>query len=258
MSSVSSELHCSDGIYTLLLNDPSSGNAINTAMAQELEGHLLEVEKNPGAVALVLTGAGDRFFSSGGNLKQYMDELTSDALQEQFSRMRGICDRIDSLPIPTIAAINGKAIGGGVELALACDLRVIHDGAYLQLPQVRLGVLTAWDGHIRLVRLVGESVALDLLVTARVLSAAEALAIGLVNRVASNAVEVSISIAEELSLNDQPALQVMKKLLRSTRSAVDETGRETARREFWQFWPPKKSPLRRGPSEAGDRSSSDH
>jgi enoyl-CoA hydratase/carnithine racemase len=136
-----------------------------------------------GARALVLTGAGDRAFVSGGDLKELSALRTEHEAASMAFRMRTICDRIAGFPTPTIAVLNGHALGGGAEFAVAADIRVAADDIKIGFNQVTLEIMPAWGGAERLVALVGYSKALLLAGTGTVLDAAEAERIGLVDKV---------------------------------------------------------------------------
>src|SRR5690606_10582502 len=130
--------------------------------------------------ALILTGAGDRAFVSGADIVELRARRGSEALMRHNAKL---CDAIEAFPVPTIAAIRGFALGGGCEVALACDLRVAGRSARLGQPEVGLGILPAAGGTWRLQRIVGLAKAKELIFTAAIIDAEEARAIGLVNRV---------------------------------------------------------------------------
>jgi enoyl-CoA hydratase len=236
-SKTTTTLEARDGAYVLTLDRPHAGNSISTAVAAELVAHLDTIESDPGASSLILVGAGERFFCTGGDIKQYVENLTSSELYEQFQTMRSVCQRIEDLPCPTISAINGLAIGGGVELALACDLRLMATDARLQLPQAQLGLVTAWDGARRLVELIGRSRALDLLWTGRTIYAGEAVAIGLANRSVGNALTAGRDLAATLAERNSAAIRSMKLLVApDPDSRLDAS--KLAAEVFHRLWPP--------------------
>jgi enoyl-CoA hydratase len=161
----------------VILNRPAARNAINAAMVAELHRVCDELETRPRL--LILTGAGDAF-AAGADLHELHRRHHGDALQGINSRL---FDRIASLPLPTIAAINGPALGGGGELAYACDFRIASANARIGNPEVSLGILAAAGACWRLQQLVSSSLAREMLLAGRVLTATEALSAGLVSQV---------------------------------------------------------------------------
>ncbi|HLJ68266.1 MAG TPA: enoyl-CoA hydratase/isomerase family protein, partial [Chloroflexota bacterium] len=160
---------------------PEKCNAISLDVIADLEALVRDLHLSRTTRPFVLRGSG-RWFSSGGDLRQFA-ELTSGEAVEMADRMAGVLRGIEALPGPTVAALNGPAIGGGVELALAFDLRVAVDSAYLHFAETRMGIITGWQGVERLSRLVGYSVCLSLMLTASRVPAGEARRLGLVNAV---------------------------------------------------------------------------
>ncbi|MEU6261334.1 enoyl-CoA hydratase/isomerase family protein [Streptomyces sp. NPDC047043] len=174
------DLELDDGLAVLTINRPHARNAISLATMDELEKAL---DAAAGARALVITGAGDRAFVSGGDLKELAALRTEDDAAAMAWRMRGICDRIAGFPAPVIAALNGHALGGGAEVAVAADIRVAADDVSIGFNQVTLAIMPAWGGAERLAALVGRGRALMLAGTGAVLDATEAQRLGLVDRV---------------------------------------------------------------------------
>jgi len=172
-----------DGLVTVLTIDrPEARNAIARATMQELAGALDEVESSPARV-LVVTGAGTRVFVAGGDLKELATIRTHEDATAMAETMRGVLDRVATLPIPVLAAVNGDAYGGGAEVAVACDMRIAADDVQCGFNQVALGIMPAWGGIERLTALVGRGRALALMTTGRVLDAEAALALGLFDEV---------------------------------------------------------------------------
>jgi enoyl-CoA hydratase/carnithine racemase len=174
------DLEFDDGLAVITIDRPHARNAISLETMDQLEKAL---DGADGARALVLTGAGDRAFVSGGDLKELSALRTEHEASSMAFRMRTICDRIAGFPTPTIAALNGHALGGGAEFAVAADIRVAADDIKIGFNQVTLEIMPAWGGAERLVELVGYSKALLLAGTGTVLDAAEAERIGLVDKV---------------------------------------------------------------------------
>jgi enoyl-CoA hydratase len=170
-----------DGIALLTLNRPAKLNALNAALLSELDSVLDDVEKSPPPAGIIVTGAGDKAFAAGADLS----EIASAGFEAFRLAERGqrIFRRLELAPVPSIAAINGYALGGGLELAMACTLRVASPNAKLGQPEVKVGLMCGYAGTQRLPRLVGRGRAMELLLTGEPVDAAEAHRIGLVNNV---------------------------------------------------------------------------
>lgn len=169
-------------VVTLTLNRPEALNALNARMFDDLEAAFSELKQDAGVRAILLTGAGSRAFAAGADIREL---VTTDAVSGEALSRRGqqVFSRIERCGKPVIACLNGVALGGGCELALACTLRLAADTAKLGLPEVKLGLIPGYGGTQRLTRLIGEGAALRLMLTAESVSAAEALALGLVQEV---------------------------------------------------------------------------
>lgn len=189
------EFERKDGIAYVTLNRPEALNARNRRMREELIDAVTVVRADPEVRAVILTGAGERAFSAGRDLKEAAREKTGVVAARQQKLEVSDTEMIARLPKPVIAAINGYALGGGCELALACDIRVAVEGAKLGLPEVSRGMIPGSGGTQRLSRVVGLGKALELILTGGVIDAEEALRIGLVNRVAPR--EGLMAAAEE-------------------------------------------------------------
>ena len=169
-------------VAVLTINRPQVLNALDAATIDELGRAVLDLEHDATVRAVIITGAGEKAFVAGADIS----ELTADRAAQARERARAgqhVFDRIEHMGKPVIAAINGYALGGGCELALACTLRLAADTARIGQPEIALGLIPGFGGTQRLARLVGKGVALEILLTGRQLTAAEALHIGLVNRV---------------------------------------------------------------------------
>jgi enoyl-CoA hydratase/carnithine racemase len=174
------DLEFDHGLAVLTIDRPHARNAIALDTMDQLEKALDAAE---GASALAITGAGDRAFVSGGDLKELAAIRTAEEAEAMAWRMRSICDRLAGFPAPVIAALNGHAFGGGAEVAVAADIRLAADDIKIGFNQVTLEIMPAWGGAERLAALVGKSRALLLAGTGAVLDAAEAEGIGLIDRV---------------------------------------------------------------------------
>jgi enoyl-CoA hydratase len=204
-------LFAREGAVALLtLNRPQSLNALNTALLHELRHAIQEIRDDSALRVLVITGTGTRAFAAGADLKE-LTALAPIAMQAYAQAGQRLFDEIEQLGRPVVAAINGFALGGGCELALACTLRVAADTARFGQPEVNLGLMPGFAGTQRLTRLVGKGRALDLLLTGRQIDAAEALRIGLVERVVPSAdvMTEARTIAEALAAKPPLAVRAI-------------------------------------------------
>ena len=204
-----------NGVATLLINRPRALNALNWAAQEIFAERVTAVSQNPSIRALIISGAGERAFGSGGDLKELVKHPETAAGERLNRVMSAALAELTRLPIPVIAAINGDAFGGGCEIVTACDLRLAAPSARFCFAQVKNGLTTGWGGAGRLVRLVGQSHALELLLTARLFDAAEAQQIGLVHRIAPGGTPVLAAAqawAAELVQLPRDALAAMKAL----------------------------------------------
>ena len=196
-----------DGIAELTLNRPQKLNALNAGVLGELEDAISRVEQDASIRGLILTGAGEKAFVAGADIAELAAQSPAQA-QQLSERGQRLFRRLEQLPKPTLAAINGYAFGGGMELAMSCTLRVAAETASLGQPEVKLGILAGYGGTQRLPRLVGRGRALELLLTGDPVTALEAHRIGLVNHV--------VPLAELLPFSRS----LMAKILKNAPQAV--------------------------------------
>jgi enoyl-CoA hydratase len=171
-----------DGVAVLTIDRPEVMNALDVETLGDLRDRLTEVREDEDVRVVVLTGAGDRAFAAGADIK-YMSGLSVDEAKEWGGLGHRVGELLETAPTVSIAAVNGFALGGGCELALACDIRYAGSTAKLGQPEINLGIIPGWGGTQRLARVCGLGVAKDLILTGRVVDAEEALRIGLVNAV---------------------------------------------------------------------------
>lgn len=168
-------------VLRLTLNRPEKRNALSLALLDEIGAALARHAADAGILCAVITGAGDKCFAAGGDLAE-LDAIRSEADTRAMSRRgRAALDAVRAFPVPVIAALNGPALGGGAELALACDLRVAAPHAEIGFLQAQLAVTTAWGGGIDLALTIGDRRALRILSTAARIEAGRALELGLVD-----------------------------------------------------------------------------
>ncbi|MFF6989258.1 enoyl-CoA hydratase-related protein [Streptomyces sp. NPDC010273] len=220
------DLELDEGLAVVTIDRPHARNAIAPSTMDELDKVLDAVA---GSKALVITGAGDRAFVSGGDLKQLSAIRTEEDAMAMSLRMRGICDRIAAFPGPVIAALNGHAFGGGAEVAVATDIRVAADDIRIGFNQVALAIMPAWGGAERLAQLVGKGRALMLAGAGTVLDAAEAQRVGLLELVLPRAEFVAGWRTLARSLATDPAREIKRVMS----GAVPE---EEAARAFARLW----------------------
>ena len=175
-----------DGIATLTLNRPDKLNAIDYMLADALLAHLDALEVDPQVRVLILTGAGDRAFSAGGDIPEFTESVKAGAnaaVRDFVRRGQAMTHRLESFPKPVIAAVNGLAYGGGCEITEAVHLAIASDRAVFAKPEIRLGMPPTFGGTQRLTRLAGRKRALEFLLTGDTFGPDRALALGLVNAV---------------------------------------------------------------------------
>lgn len=212
-----------DGVAVITVNRPEVRNAVNAAVQQDLRAALDELRTSTGVGAVVFTGAGDRAFVAGADIGQLRHYTMHTALESGLQRLY---DEIEAFPKPTIAAINGVALGGGCELALACDIRIAAEHARLGLPETSLSVLPGAGGTQRLARLVGVGRAIELILTGRLVDADEALRTGLVTTVVApeDLLPTARGIAATILAKGPLAVQLAKLVIRTGLDADQRTG----------------------------------
>ena len=215
-------------VAVVTLNRPEALNAFDSHQIERVTDAFRSLRENRAVRAVVLTGAGDRAFAAGADIKQ-MAELTE--LEGLAFGRRGhlMVSTIETLPQPVVAAVNGFALGGGCEVALACDIRIASDRAVFGQPEVGLGIPPGWGGTQRLTRLVGPGLASELILTGRRVKADEALRLGLVNAVHApdelmpRALELAASIAK----NGPTAVRSAKRLIQLAFNGQQASGLES-------------------------------
>lgn len=181
---ISSDLH--EGILHLTIQRETKLNALNIALLREIDHALAQHQSNPTLKGVILTGAGAKAFAAGADIAEFAHFSIADG-KHLAAQGHAIFKRIELYPKPVIAAVNGFALGGGCELAMACHLRIATPNAKFGQPEVNLGIIPGYGGTQRLAQLIGKSKALELLMTADLINAEEALRLGLVNHVVANA-----------------------------------------------------------------------
>jgi len=246
-----------DGVALLTLNRPPL-NLFTLTMTRAFDARLREVAADPSIRALVLTGAGERAFGAGSDIREFPDYLRAGTVISGKLRFENeVFNRLEDLPQPTIAALRGVALGGGLEIALCCDFRVGADDLRLGSPEVKLGVYPGSGGLLRLPRLVGEARAKELLYLGDFIGADTALHWGLLHRKvpAAEVVPAALALAGELARRPAAAVRIMKRGLRELAGrprdeAVEASFGLSARRSSpprtpGRAWPPSSGSGRR-------------
>jgi len=199
------------GIYLLTVNRPQALNALNAATLGELMQAIAQVAADPGARALLVTGGGEKAFVAGADIAE-MRQLTAEQALAFSAGGMNVMHALEALSVPVIALVNGYALGGGCELAMACDWIIASERAVFGQPEVNLGIPPGFGGTQRLTRLVGRARALELVTTARQVKAEEALAIGLVMRVvpAAELRDAGLAVARTIAAKGPVAVRLAK------------------------------------------------
>lgn len=205
-------------VAVLWLNRPERLNTINREMLDALRTQFTTLERDEQVRAVILTGTGERAFCAGADVSQFpsMTPLDAEAL---MGYGQAVFQQIDECPKPVIAAVNGYALGGGLELALACDFRIMAQGAKLGQPEITLANLPGWGGTQRLPRTIGEPMAKELILTGRLVEAPEALSLHLVHQVCPEGpvLEGALRFAGQLVQHAPTALALAKRAIHATR-----------------------------------------
>lgn len=170
-------------VLTISINRPDQLNALNAATIDELNKALALADVNPDIRVIVITGSGDKAFVAGADIKEFAHFNIEEGSMLSTRGQKLLFDFVENMSKPVIAAINGFALGGGLELAMSCHMRVASENARLGLPEVSLGVIPGYGGTQRLAQLVGKGKAIEMIATASMITAAEALDWGLLNHV---------------------------------------------------------------------------
>jgi enoyl-CoA hydratase/carnithine racemase len=203
--------HRDNGIVIVTINRPERRNALDRPTLAAGRQLIRDIHYDKSARVLIVTGAGDKAFCAGADLKE-REHMTMVEVRQYIRYIRDTFTEVENLPIPVIAAINGVSMGGGTELALACDIRVIDPEAKMALNETSLAIIPGGGGTVRLPRLVGRGRAKDIILTARWVNAEEALSIGLAQRISpkGEALEHAIGIAEQIINNGPIAITQAK------------------------------------------------
>lgn len=195
-------------IATITINRPTKLNALNKVTIKELHDAFSELEKNYETRVIILTGSGEKAFVAGADIAEFADFSVAEGIELAADGQKILFNFVENLKIPVIAAINGFALGGGLELAMACHIRIASDNAKMGLPETSLGVIPGYGGTQRLPQLVGKGRAMEMILSAGMITADEAYRIGLVNHVVSQdeLLNFSAEIAKKIIKNSPIAI----------------------------------------------------
>lgn len=197
-----------NGIATVTINRPSKLNALNKETIKELHDVFSKLEKDNNIKVIILTGSGEKAFVAGADISEFSQFSVKEGGKLAAKGQKMLFDFIEGLSTPVIAAVNGFALGGGLELAMACHFRIASDNAKMGLPEVSLGVIPGYGGTQRLPQLVGKGRAMEMIMTAGMISAEQALSYGLVNHVVpqEGLIALCTKIAQKISNNSPVAI----------------------------------------------------
>lgn len=212
-----------DRVAIITINRPEKRNALNIQTRAEGAAALDELRGDDDVRVVIFTGAGDKAFVAGADIAEFANRTAIS--QREVMLERGLFNAVDSFPKPVIAMVNGYCLGGGCELALACDIRVASDKASFGQPEINLGIIPGGGGTQRLTRLVGEGKAMEMILSGEIISAEEALRIGMVNHVvpADQLEAKTMEIANRIAEKSPIALRLAKEAVQlASRSNLDE------------------------------------
>lgn len=221
------KLEQNDGVVILTVNRPEKLNALNITAKRELAKALEACKADPAVDVVILTGAGEKAFVAGTDIGE-LTELNAETGKEFSAAGQAVFNLVENLGKPVIAAVNGYALGGGCELALACHIRIASENARFGQPEVNLGVIPGYGGTQRLARLVGTGRAMEMILTGDPIDAAEALRIGLVNKVVpqQELMPACRAMAEKIRTKGQVAIRLALKAVNMTQETMLADGQD--------------------------------
>ena len=214
-----------EGVCIVKINRPTKLNAMNIDVAKEIISTFQQLDKDDSVRVIVLTGEGDKAFSAGADI-EYMSKISADESEVYAKLGQEVTATIENVSKPTIAAVNGFALGGGCEVAMSCDIRIASENARMGQPEVTIGIPPGWGGTQRLMRIVGVAKAKELVYTGKMIKAAEAKEIGLVNNVVplESLMDEVMSMAKIIASNATLAVRMSKTAINKGRNADLDTG----------------------------------
>ncbi len=227
-----------DGVARILLNRPQVRNCVNGEIMDRLSERVNELVDRDDLHAVVLSAAGTDAFCAGGDLKWLRRYETGAEGRDMGRHMQKALCTLSALPMPVICVLNGYALGGGAELALACDLRVMESHAFFSFKQVQVGLITGWSGGARLVRTVGYPKAMEWALTGHRVGAEEALALGLANQIVptGDGMTHALALVDRIRLGSKSAVRAMKTLMRTSENQTFAQAIEVESELFERLW----------------------
>jgi enoyl-CoA hydratase len=208
-------------LATVTLDRQHKLNALDLQSYAQLDEHLQSITESAAVRAVIVRASGGRAFSAGADIND-LRGIDPDEARKRATYRRNIFQKLSDLPIPSVAAVDGMAFGGGMELALACTFRIASPSSTFCFPEIKLGLLPAAGGTQRLPKLVGRTMALELMLTARKLSATEAHSIGLIDRIVDNPVQAASSLAQNWIGYSKPAITAILEAVRSSELCISD------------------------------------
>lgn len=208
-------LQIDNQIATLVINRPALFNALDTELLYKMDSLLCEVEKSSGIRALIITGTGEKSFVAGANIRD-LREMTPESARLSIEVGHQVFTKIERLRVPSIAVINGHCLGGGLELALSCDIRISVKGIKIGQPEVNVGMIPGWGATMRLQRMIGQGRAKEMILLGRMISPETAKEYGLITKVCESVNEVreeGMKLAEKLSSLPPHVIALDKKMI---------------------------------------------
>lgn len=222
------------GHVAQLTIDSPPANALSSAIINEIDKQLDKIEKDPSIKAIVLHGEG-RFFSAGADIKEFTDIEEPKQFSQLSANGQEVFERIENFSIPVIAAIHGAALGGGLELAMACHIRIVSEQAKLGLPELSLGIIPGFAGTQRLPQLVGASKAYEMMLTSESIDGLEAVSLGLANQSVKAEEEVlkeALILAEKIANKSKPTIEKIMELVSYAKNGKFEKGAKAEAASF--------------------------
>jgi enoyl-CoA hydratase len=209
-------------ITFLYLNRPEKFNALNISLLSKINSTLKAISKDDKVRAIILTGIGEKAFAAGADISEFSEFKSKEAMELSKNGKEKVFDFIEDFSKPIIAAINGYALGGGLELALSCDIRIASNNSLMGFPETSLGTIPGYGGTYRLAEIVGKGIAKEMILTCRKISAKEALDIGLISHLTkkNELLDKATEVANEIIVNSPNAIN-------SAIKAINYSGRES-------------------------------
>jgi enoyl-CoA hydratase/carnithine racemase len=224
-------------LAVLTIDRPQAANAFGPTAVAEFRAHLDAIRRDETVAGVIVTGTGSRHFCSGGHVKAYASYASAAELDLVFDAARHALDELEAMPVPTVAALNGIVMGGGGELAFACDFRVMHRDAVFVMPQVRMGIMPGWYSTERMLATCGRANTLHMCLSGKRFSAAECLGFGAVDEVAEDdVVEAAVAFLGQFEGADRRGVAGFKRLVRELADNGRDAGRKLEREIFAKLW----------------------